>query len=757
MKRLLLKNNLLFKAQRLLRYAPLALLSFSAFILPIEAHAGLLEDAASFFGGGILGAVTSPITVMMWIVFKISSVLLGVAGLIFNWAILVVVFNFATYFGNSQGMLLAWGILRDFGNIILLFGFVFMGIATVLDLHSYPWKKTLPKLVIFAVLLNFSLFISEAVIDATNVVSSTLYQQTYGAASGSGCALGDVNCLVNTGMAGTLMQRLQISDAYRESIDSALAGFTDQFSRPIENILKYVLLSLVTTVVAVVLFAGAFMLISRAVILAFLMVTSPIGFVGMAVPELENMARDWWKKLVDQALFAPVFFILLIASLKMTDGLGQLIGKGSLLDALSLQNVSETSGVLIFFVMTIGFFIGSLMLAQRFGIYGSEAVTQSGMNVIGRVGGLPFGVAGSTARNTLGRASNAAARSIRTNNRIGSIPIVGRTLAGIADRGATASFDIRGKSSALGQASDAAQKGRRGELEERSKRTEEQKKLLDEADKQKYAIASYEAERLKKKIDEKGLGTGTRVFKEYLKQRRKVESTNEYVIEEEKKKKEKFDEKIKEWAEANKQYKDAEAKVEKTDRDLASEEVRKKDIDARITQLQNQEAVHASAKAAAEMAVAAAATSGDAKAEAEATVQRDKAIAALAETTQKLAAERARQTQNSDRIQVLTADKTTYEGERNKALNEQKTLESSINDLGNEITSLRKTIKENDSRYRRNVEGLREGPIASFGVIDREALRSAVMSMKGAEIKFKPADLKKALPKDLQGRITINS
>jgi hypothetical protein len=180
----------------------------------------------------------------MWVIFKITSLLLGLAGVIFNWAVLVVVFEFSKYFGNSPGMTLAWGILRDFANIGLLFGFVFMGIATILDLHKYPWKQALPKLVIYAVLLNFSLFATEAIIDATNVVSATLYKQTYGEAQQ--CSNANwLGCVINTGLAAVVLDRIELSSVYDPNnifLDT-FDGIAAQLTHPIENILKYVMLA----------------------------------------------------------------------------------------------------------------------------------------------------------------------------------------------------------------------------------------------------------------------------------------------------------------------------------------------------------------------------------------------------------------------------------------------------------------------------------------------------------------------------------
>lgn len=435
MKRLFLSTSDFFsKRKYLFSFAAGLFFTCSFALIPLTAHAGIPEDIGTAVGNAVsavftggLGVVLSPVTALMWIIYKISTMMLGVAGILFNWSVLIVVFEFSKYFGNSEGMTLAWGILRDFANIGLLFGFVFMGIATILDLHKYPWTKALPKLIIYAVLLNFSLFATEAIIDTTNVVSASLYEQTYG--QEQQCSAENwLGCMVNTGLAGVVLQKIQITSVYEEySLEATASGIQDQMTRPVENILKYALLTLVVSIITIVFFAAASMLISRGVVLAFLMLVSPIGFAGMAIPQLEKLAQDWWKKLIDQALFAPVFILLLIASLRMTDGLKSLLGSGGLAAALSLTDVGNTTGTLMYFSLIVGFMVASLIMAQRFGIYGaSTAVNSASAFVFGTQaraanlfgGGAAYGVRRMIIRNPTLR-KNGIARGLI------DLPIVG--------------------------------------------------------------------------------------------------------------------------------------------------------------------------------------------------------------------------------------------------------------------------------------------------------------------------------------------
>ncbi len=694
-------------------------------LLPTTVHAegvslnplDWIAQGASTVRTAIFGATLSPITVVMWVIFKITSLLLGLAGVIFNWAVLVVVFEFSKYFGNSPGMTLAWGILRDFANIGLLFGFVFMGIATILDLHKYPWKQALPKLVIYAVLLNFSLFATEAIIDATNVVSATLYKQTYGEAQQ--CSNANwLGCVINTGLAAVVLDRIELSSVYDPNnifLDT-FDGIAAQLTHPIENILKYVMLALVTTVAATVFFGAASMLISRGITLAFLMVTSPLGFAGLAIPFLEGMARKWWKKLIDQALFAPVFILLLLASLKMTDGLDQLVGEGGLTAALSLGDVGNTTGTIIFFTLTMGFMVASLAMAQQFGIYGSDAVMKGALDVIGRVGGAPLGTAGWIGRRTIGGTANIASRSLREGrlSAVKNIPLVGayiqRRAAGVADSVASTSFDVRGKNSGLGQASAGAQGGARGEREATIKRNEDFKKSLDEADKAKFSILGAKREavldKMNRKLGADGLSQeqlqvaaalaapGTRTaryaasgaLQEGINERAalkaQMSNTTEGRRQDENDSKEKLDHEVSRWNEAAQSLKEADRELDRIARALEKPGI----------------------------------TPGE--------------------------------------IQRLSDEGYKYNKQYQDAQEEQHHLEPEIQSLTDSIIDLRKQISRRESEYRKSTQHAAELGIGPVTVFDRPAIYTFAAKKVG-ETSFKPKNIHAALSRGLRKKFGI--
>jgi hypothetical protein len=322
----------------------------------------------------------------------LAGSLLGMVGALFNWIVVITVFQFGAYFGNSHGMLIAWGILRDIGNIILLFGFILISVMVILDIHGFDAKRALPRFIIFAVLLNFSLFASEAIVDVANGLTATLYKQAGQASLTSDkCTaangVSNQDC-VNVGIAGTIINDTYLGTALNPT--EIAAGQSTGTSR----FLAYVGIALFVTIVMVLLLAAAIMFFTRAVMLVILLVVSPIAFAAMAIPQFEGQAREWWNKLIANAFFAPIFLLLMFVGLKVMEGARTALGGSSanLANALSRPDVSM-GGILIVFGLTIGFMIAALQFAKGSGVAGAQFATSFAQKTVQRTMTAPFRVA----------------------------------------------------------------------------------------------------------------------------------------------------------------------------------------------------------------------------------------------------------------------------------------------------------------------------------------------------------------------------
>lgn len=340
--------------------------------VPGGAQANLLGKVAGVVGGFVGGAIDyTVVKPIVMFILTFSGWILGLAGVFFNWVVIKTVFQFGTYFGTSDGMLIAWGVLRDISNIGLLFGFIFMGVLLILNVdgggHGHGGgmsaKKAIPRLIIFAVLLNFSLFASQAVIDVANAFSAQF--ATLAAADCTNVL--ETNECANNGISGKVLQMAGIGSIWTDAL--LLRNSTDS--------VVLLGLSLFVIITAMVLIAAGIMLVIRVVILSLLMVTSPIGFAGMVIPGLQGVASKWWHTLISQSFFAPVMLLLMFISLKLAESLNP---KGVLLvDAFggNAAGVAANMQVLVVFAVVIGFMIASLAAASKMGAMGATFATNT--------------------------------------------------------------------------------------------------------------------------------------------------------------------------------------------------------------------------------------------------------------------------------------------------------------------------------------------------------------------------------------------
>jgi hypothetical protein len=158
-----------------------------------------------------------------------------------------------------------------------------------------------------------------------------------------------------------------------------------------KQLLTYVGISIFFIVLMMVLIAGAIMLFTRAVMLSVLLVISPLAFAGMAIPQLEGRAMEWWNKLLSNAFFAPIYLLLIFIGLKVMEGARAAISgtNVSLINALT-QSSANSVVIVIIFAMIIAFMIAALLFAKNSGTAGAAFATGFAQKAVSRTLRSPF-------------------------------------------------------------------------------------------------------------------------------------------------------------------------------------------------------------------------------------------------------------------------------------------------------------------------------------------------------------------------------
>lgn len=357
--------------------------------------------------GRIIGGVISTIAI------GISGFLLGIAGLLFNWTIqnLVIDFNAFVYGGVRSGIEVAWGAFRDIANIIIIGMFTFVAISMILGLQQFGNRKLIARVLIVAVLINFSLLFARAIIETSHFIAGQFYkaaQSQINVAGTSGTTQASTGqALLNlsqNGLAGQFIQLMGVPTA----LDSD--EFTLKLSQKLNSgwlALLYGLLTAAFLLGATLVFLYAvFILIVRTILLIFLLMTSSLAFASWLVPAFgaEKGWGMWWQSLLKSAVLAPLLLMFLWATLVIGKAFIA-SGGGSLGTLLSDPTAGSSIKALFFYLFMIGMFYASIKIASSF----SSSIAGFGYAAMATklAGGIPLALGARTlgfaGRNLIGR------------------------------------------------------------------------------------------------------------------------------------------------------------------------------------------------------------------------------------------------------------------------------------------------------------------------------------------------------------------
>ncbi|MEX0919271.1 MAG: hypothetical protein WDZ64_00795 [Parcubacteria group bacterium] len=414
-------------------------------------------------------------TFFAWIsltILSLASLLTGISGYLLNGVIYHTIVNISENYENIPAINVAWGVVRDVANMGFIFILLYAAIQTILGIGGDN-KKIIVNVIIVAILINFSLFITKVVIDISNVLALLFYEAIVGP-EGVSVALIDT-VLSREGLSNAFMTHLNLTSLY--SVGETVG---------IESIITVgVMGSIMLLVAAFVFFSIAIMFVIRYVVLIFVLILSPLAFLGFVFPEVSKYSNQWREALVGQAFFAPVYFLLTWVTLKILANIMSVFG-GSDVTEKNLASIFQTGqggvlsaesfGMFINFIVIIAFLIITLIISKEWSSKAGSGVSGLTKWATGVAGGATLGVAGRFGRGTIGRAGNAIAESEFLKSRAPN-SIAARLALATAKRTGGASFDVR--SSAIGNTLDAGKGQKGGFADDLKKKTEADKKYAD--------------------------------------------------------------------------------------------------------------------------------------------------------------------------------------------------------------------------------------------------------------------------------------
>jgi hypothetical protein len=194
-----------------------------------------------------------------------------------------------------------WPIIRDIANIFLVLSLVVIGLGMIMGIEEYQAKRTLPRLIGIAILINFTPVICGLIVDFTNLLMNYLLR------GGS----------LDPGMANSITAGIQAINQ----------------NNPYDALARLIIYFVFSIAFSIICFVYFLLFLFRYIFIWVLVIFSPLAFVSRVFPT--GWARDffpsffywdeWWKQFIHWSVIGiyAAFFLSLANNMTILIGSGE--------------------------------------------------------------------------------------------------------------------------------------------------------------------------------------------------------------------------------------------------------------------------------------------------------------------------------------------------------------------------------------------------------------------------------------------------
>lgn len=335
-----------------------------------------------------------------------EAAILPVFARIFEWSATLLDYTLTLSVGTTQSDTIftkasdaistGWTTMRDLVNIFFIFILLYVSISTILQTAGHTAKDMLRKIIIAALLVNFSLFFTRLAIDAGNYLAVGLYNKT--------------SQITGTSISSYFVDKSQFGKFYDKNPNVNQEAGAKLLSNTTPRLISAVSRTILVFLLIWVFIMVAIIFIARAIILLFLMILSPIGFVGGLLPITEQYSKQWRDELLNQVLVAPIFYLFLyMIVLIMQSFASNPLATASA--ATDNESLNTSLNLITSFAIVFGLIYIAAKATKKFSGAFGEAIGGVIKSGIGLAVGAATGGASLALRGTVGRAGSYATMS----------------------------------------------------------------------------------------------------------------------------------------------------------------------------------------------------------------------------------------------------------------------------------------------------------------------------------------------------------
>ncbi len=365
-------------------------------VAPKQDDQGWLGKIGEQVGSAMMNAAYTLFGKIFYFIGYLLAFIGGVAVAILAW-IIGVMLNLNNGIVQSDAVQVGFSIALSVANLGFVLGIIVIAIATILRSASYGLKQILWKLVVAAILVNFSLVIVAPILNFSNQLTQYFLNCATGSCSQSG---GNSIDKFSRSLAGafnpqsafllgmnTTTSTTVIADSNQQGAFSLIGSTIGKMLIPIVSIF---FIGIMLSVINITLVTFVLMLFIRYLTLGILIIIMPFAWLFWIFPNLSHHWTKWWNTFWRWTLFAPIviFFLYLamITSNAMSNGAGgpmtltnytqpdpntnsAFAALGNLFGSL----FSPLLEIILKQLLVVGLAVGGLFAANSMSIHGADA------------------------------------------------------------------------------------------------------------------------------------------------------------------------------------------------------------------------------------------------------------------------------------------------------------------------------------------------------------------------------------------------
>lgn len=307
------------KTRHSYRFLYLLPVFMAVFMVPFPAFAQAVDPVSAFIGDRLVWAFNC----LLYAVYGVVSLTVVLGAVVMEYSLNPVAFSGLF---NMQAVYDLWGMVRDFFNLFFILMILFIAFSTIFQVQAYNYKKLLWHLVLMALLTNFSFPVSRFLIDAANVPMYFFLESTV---AGDSDAAGK-----------EISNRLFSAAKMRSAILPEVDGWEDITGdqKLSQHLVRGIIFIFIFGVSLLVL---AVLLLLRTITLLVLVIFSPVGFSGAAIPWFSSYSKKWWDALMSNAFFGPTAALMLLVSVRIVSAFSSSTSNTELQDIAKNSELGE--------------------------------------------------------------------------------------------------------------------------------------------------------------------------------------------------------------------------------------------------------------------------------------------------------------------------------------------------------------------------------------------------------------------------------